>query len=153
MDNAGKKENAGKYDNEALIILQKIQDMRKYAYPIIMRWSIAQKYAVGNDIMHCMNEILELAVAVRWKLHKKTALTDLDVKNKTLQAYVKDAFDLEILKGLKSYKEWNRRSEEIGKMIGGYKNSIYEAEMAEMKKTAEQKQQQRGNPTYYHRGR
>ena len=140
MDEAGKKENAGKYDNESLIILQKIHDMRKYAYQIIMRWSIAQKYAVGNDIMHCMNEMMELAVAV-------------DVKNKTLQEYVKDAFDLEILKGLKSYKEWNRRSEEIGKMIGGYKNRIYEAEMAEMKKTAEQKQQQRGNPAYYHRGR
>ena len=35
-------------ENDTFIILQKIQDMRRYAYPIMMRWSIAEKYAVGQ---------------------------------------------------------------------------------------------------------
>ena len=118
------QKTSGITENDTLIILQKIQDMRLYAYPIMMRWSVAEKYAIGNDMMHCMNELLELAVAVRWKHFKKTTLTDLDIKNKTLQVYIKDAFELKILKGISSYKEWTRRSEEIGKLIGGYIQTV-----------------------------
>ena len=118
------RKTSGITENDTFIILQKIQDMRQYAYPIMMRWSVAEKYAIGNDMMHCMNELLELAVAVRWKHFKKTTLTDLDIKNKTLQVYIKDAFELKILKGISSYKEWTRRSEEIGKLIGGYIQTI-----------------------------
>ena len=35
-----------------------------------------------------------------------------------------DAFELKILKGISSYKEWTRRSQEIGKLIGGYIQTV-----------------------------
>lgn len=37
-------------------ILQKVEDMMVYAYPIVMRWSVAEKYAIGNDLMDCMKK-------------------------------------------------------------------------------------------------
>lgn len=122
------QKDTDKYDTDSLMILQKIHDMRVYSYPIMQRWSVAEKYAIGNDMMHCMNEMLELAVAVRWKHFKKTTLTDLDIKNKTLQEYIRSAFEMKVLKGHSSYKEWNRRSEEIGRMIGGYIAAVYAEE-------------------------
>lgn len=111
---------------ENLKIRQKVQDMIVYAMPLIERWSVAHQKLLGDDIAHCMNEMVELAAALQFEQSKKTPCKNLDMKNKALQDYITLAYALKYLKGSSSYDEWTRRSKEIGAMIGGYKKYIYE---------------------------
>ena len=50
-----------KQESENLQIRQKIWDMIAYALPLIERWSVAHQKLLGDDIAHCMNEMVELA--------------------------------------------------------------------------------------------
>lgn len=39
--------------DDSFQILQKVEDMIDYAYPLIKRWSVADKYAIGrSDGLH-----------------------------------------------------------------------------------------------------
>lgn len=125
-------------------ILQKVEDMMVYAYPIVMRWSVAEKYAIGNDLMDCMKKMLRLAVDIAEKYYKKTTLGDFDRENKTLQKYIKVAYRLRVLKGISSYKEWTNRSEEIGRMLGGYINTVVNGENSVTENTATQQRKSSG---------
>ena len=118
-DNNKEMETAG------LQILQKIEDMRVYALPLIERWSIAHQKLLGDDIAHCMNRMSELASALTVAYYKKTTISELDELNKGLQSHIRVAHRLEYLKGYKSQNEWLGRSAEIGRMIGGYKDWVY----------------------------
>ena len=44
--------------DDSFQILQKVEDMIGYAYPLIKKWSVADKYAIGNDLMDCMKKLL-----------------------------------------------------------------------------------------------
>lgn len=130
-------------------ILQKVEDMILYARPIMKRWSVADKHDIGNTLMDNMKELVQLSVDIREKYYKKTTLTDFDRKNKTLQEFIKLAYDMNILKGLSSYKEWTRRSEEIGRMIGGFINTVNGANSdADNTATQQQKSSRYGNSRY-----
>ena len=116
--------------DDSFQILQKVEDMIDYAYPLIKRWSVADKYAIGNDLMDCMKKLLRLSVDIREKYYKKTTLGDFDRENKTLQ-------------------EFTRRSEEIGRMIGGFINTVNGANSdADNTATQQQKSSRYGNSRY-----
>ena len=85
---------------------------------------------------------------IRHKFFDDT-LGDFDRENKALQEFIKVAYDLNILKGLSSYKEWTRRSEEIGRMIGGFINTVNGANSdADNTATQQQKSSRYGNSRY-----
>lgn len=135
--------------DDSFQILQKVEDMILYAHPIIKRWSVADKHDIGNTLMDNMKELVQLSVDIKEKHYKKTTLTDFDRKNKTLQEFIKLAYDMKILKGLSSYREWNRRSEEIGRMIGGFINTVNGANSdADNTATQQQKSSRYGNSRY-----
>lgn len=139
-------------DGDCLQILQKIEDMIAYSYPIMEKWSVREMRAIGNRIFDCMNDMTEYATSVRYGFYKKTDISALDKINHHLQTYIKVAYKVKALKGLSSYKEWTRRSEEIGKMIGGFINSVYEGNAANGN-TANQGQKSFGNGYRRYSGR
>lgn len=133
-----------KYQN--LQIRQMIQDMIVYAMPLIEKWKIAHQKLLGDDIAHCMNEMLELAVALEVEYSKKTPCKNLDVKNQALQDFITLAFKLKYMKGTTSHAEWTKRSKEIGAMIGSYKKWIYEeVAVQDKKESVNAKRQYSGN--------
>ena len=131
-------------DTECLQILQKIEDMIVYAYPLMEKWSVRDMRAIGNRIFDCMNDMTEHATSIRYGFYKKTDISALDKRNHQLQTYIKVAYKVKALKGLSSYKEWTRRSEEIGNMIGGFIKAVYEGNPAPGN-TANQRQKSSGN--------
>ena len=84
--------------------------------------------------------------------NKKTDISALDKRNHHLQTYIKVAFKVRALKGLSSYKEWTRRSEEIGRMIGGFISSVYDGSAAEGN-TANRRQKSSGSGNSHYRYR
>lgn len=116
-------------------ILQKIEDMIVYALPLIEKWSIPHQKLLGDDIAHCMNEMSKLASALTVAYYKKTSISELDELNQALQSYIRIADRLRYIQGKSTRGEWERRSCEIGRMIGGYKKWVY----GENQKTSQSK--------------
>lgn len=114
-------------------ILQKIEDMIVYALPLIEKWTVPHQKLLGDDMAHCMNRMLELASALTVAYYKKTAISELDEANKGLQGYVRVAYRLKYLQGISSRNEWEKRSTEIGCMIGEYKKWVYGEKIAQNK--------------------
>ena len=129
---------------------QKIIDMMVYAFPLIEKWSVSHQKLLGDDIAHCMNEMLELAAALVTDEAKKAHCKNLDCKNKALQDYITTAYKLKYLEGASSHAEWTKRSKEIGKSIGKYKQWIYNDIT---KKSPEEKKPSTKKNYYGNRGR
>ena len=110
---------------EGLTLQLKIEDLAVYALQLIERWSIAHQKLFGDDFAHCILKMSELVSALTVAYYKKTTISELDQLNKALQSYIRISYRLGYLKGSKSRNELERRSSEIGSMIGKYKEWVY----------------------------
>lgn len=104
-------------------LLQKVQDMMIYGYPILNRFPKAEKFSLAQDIRHCMNEILSLTITEEKRYSKKTTLEYLDVENEKLKIYLRVAMQLKYI-SQHTYGVWEEKLVEIGKMIGGLMKSV-----------------------------
>lgn len=104
-------------------VLQKIQDLMVYSYPILTQFPKAERFSFAQDIRHCMNMLLELAITEDKKYSKKTTLENLDIENEKLKLYIRMAFNLHYIDKHR-YGVWESKVVEIGKMIGGLIKSV-----------------------------
>ena len=104
-------------------LLQKVQDMMEYGYPMLNQFPKAEKFSLAQDIRRCMNEILELTITEDKKYTKKTTLENLDVENAKLRIYLRVSFQLHYI-SKHTYAVWEEKVVEIGKMIGGLLKSV-----------------------------
>lgn len=112
---------------------QKIDDMIQYARPIIGRWPAFYKYTIGEDIMREMLLMLRLATKARLRYMNKSTLADLDTSKAMLDVLIQQA-NKAIFTDKKgqtrrlltdhSFSVWSEYTEEIGKLIGGWLNSV-----------------------------
>lgn len=104
-------------------LLQKVQDMMVYAYPVLNQFPKAEKFSLANDIRHSMNTLLELTITEEKKYSKKTTLENLDIEKEKLMIYVRVAMKLKYI-SMHRYEVWESKIVEIGKMIGGLIKSV-----------------------------
>ena len=104
-------------------LLQKVQDMMEYGYPMLNQFPKAERFSLAQDIRHCMDSILELTITEEKKYTKKTTLETLDIENAKLQIYLRVSFRLKYI-SQHTYSVWEAKTVEIGKMIGGLIKSI-----------------------------
>ncbi|MCD8216675.1 MAG: diversity-generating retroelement protein Avd [Clostridiales bacterium] len=112
-----------KYIEENSPFLQKTFDMMDYAYPALAQFPKSEKYAMAEDIKKCMDTILEKAIEGNKKYYKKNTLQELDVAVAKLKVYVRLAHRQGFLSH-KKYEEWSKYIVEMGKMVGGWINSL-----------------------------
>lgn len=112
---------------------QKIEDMMGYARPIIGRWPPFYRYTLGEDIYREMILLLRLATRARLKYYNKTTLQELDTEKEILKALIRQANKTEFtdksgnkrkLLSDHSYGVWAEKLVEIGRLIGGWLQSI-----------------------------
>ncbi len=112
---------------------QKIEDMIGFARPMIGRWPPFYRYTLGEDIYREMIDLLRLATKARLKYYNKTTLQELDTEKEILKALVRQANKTEFtdknrnkrkLLSDHSYGVWAEKLVEIGKLIGGWLQSI-----------------------------
>lgn len=104
-------------------LLQKVQDMMVYGYPLLNQFPKAEKFSLAQDIRNCMNEILSLTIAEDKKHSKTATLEKLDVENTKLKIFLRVSMDLKYL-SRHHYGVWETKLVEIGKMIGGLIKSV-----------------------------
>ena len=104
-------------------LLQKVQDMMVYGYPILDRFPKSVKFSLAQDIRLSMNEMLRLTIAEDAKKSKLTTLEHLDVENKALMRLLWISMELKYL-SKHQYGVWEAKLVEIGRMIGGLLKSV-----------------------------
>jgi len=104
-------------------LLQKVQDMLVYGYPLLNQFPKAEKFSLAQDIRLCMNEILRLTIAEEKKKSKTATLEKLDMENTTLKIFLRVSMELKYL-SKHHYGVWEGKLVEIGKMIGGLIKSV-----------------------------
>jgi len=104
-------------------LLQKVQDMMIYGYPLLNQYPKAEKFSLAQDIRNSMNQILRLTIAEEKKKSKLTTLEYLDVENETLKRLLCVSMELKYL-SRHHYGVWETKLVEIGKMIGGLMKSV-----------------------------
>ena len=112
---------------------KKIKDMIGYARPMIARWPPFYKYTLGEQIMNEMLNMLRLVTKAELRYMNKTTLAELDTSKAVLNDFVEEANSTIFTdrKGEKrrlltdhSYGVWSEKICEIGKIIGGWTESV-----------------------------
>ncbi len=104
-------------------LLQKVQDMMIYGYPLLNQFPKAVKFTLGQDIRNSMNTMLKLTIEEDKKSNKRTPLEHLDVENEQLKHLLRIAMELKHL-SRHHYGVWETKLVEIGRMIGGLLKSV-----------------------------
>lgn len=91
-----------------------------------------EKYGLALKIRNVAYEMYELIVESQKRYHKKTTLTNLDIKHEQLRMLIRLAFELEYFNfkgkgsesseatGRKRYLAISDKVDEIGRIIGGW---------------------------------
>ena len=112
---------------------QKIADMVKYGRPIIARWPAFYKHTIGKEIMIEMLTMLRLATKARLKYMNKSTLGELDTSKEIVAMFIGQANEIVFtdrrgnerrLLTDHSYCVWSEQITEIGRLIGGWINSV-----------------------------
>ena len=106
-----------------MIIETKIEDMMVYGYTALRQFPKSEKYGMAADIKAQMDLILERTIEAKKHYYKKTTLRDLDVSLEKLRKYLRLAMKMKCLP-MKQYEIWTGQIAEIGKMVGGWINSV-----------------------------
>lgn len=104
-------------------ILQKVQDLMLYSYPILTQFPKAERFSFAQDIRHCLNTLLELTITEEKRYIKKTTIENMDVENEKLKLYIRMAHELRYIDNHR-YAVWEAKVVEIGRMIGGLLRSV-----------------------------
>lgn len=119
-----KKEIIGGYDTNTN--KSKIYEMILYGNPQLKDFPKTERYVLAGDIRKTMYTMLEMAVRLEKKYHKKTTLQDLDIEVDVLRNLLRLAKDPNLYPNQKpclnfhTWEVWMRKVDEIGRMIGGY---------------------------------
>ena len=111
-------------------IKEKIYEMILYGNPQLKDFPKTERYVLAGDIRKIMYGMLEMAVRLEKKYHKKTTLQDLDIEVDVLRNLLRLAKDPNLYPKQKpcldfhTWEVWIRKVDEIGRMIGGYMDFV-----------------------------
>lgn len=108
---------------EEFVVLQKVQDLMIYSYPVLTQFPKAVKFSLAEDIRNCMNKLLELTIEEEKRYIKKTTIQNMDIENEKLKILIRIAFELRYIDKHR-WSVWSAKTVEIGKMIGGLLKSV-----------------------------
>ena len=116
--------------NDVFKIKEKIYEMILYGNPQLKDFPKTERYVLAGDIRKTMYGMLEMAVRLEKKYHKKTTLQDLDIEVDVLRNLLRLAKDPNLYTKKKpcldfhTWEVWIRKVDEIGRMIGGYMDFV-----------------------------
>ena len=116
--------------NDVFKIKEKIYEMILYGNTQLKDFPKTERYVLAGDIRKTMYGMLEMAVRLEKKHHKKTTLQDLDIEVDVLRNLLRLAKDPNLYPKQKpcldfhTWEVWIRKVDEIGRMIGGYMDFV-----------------------------
>lgn len=111
---------------------QKIEDLIKWVRPIVRRWPKLDRETLGKDVMDSLHQMLALATKARMHYYNQSTLRDLDIAKELAKVFMREAVEttytdktgnVRYLLTTHSYGVWSKYIDEIGRLIGGWKNA------------------------------
>ena len=102
-----------------LLIEKKIRDMIVYNHIMVAQFPKHEKYLLANKVRELGYDIFEAAVTVNKKFHKKTTMSDLNVKHEVLRQFVNLAFELKYIDAQK-HRVSQLKIDEVVKLVGAW---------------------------------
>ena len=84
---------------------------------MVLQFPKHEKYLMANKVRELGYEIFEAAITVNKRFHKKTTMSDLNVKHEVLRQFVNLAFELKYIDAQK-HRVSQLKIDEVGKLIG-----------------------------------
>lgn len=106
-------------EGEYFLIERKVKNLISYVNIYTRHFPKHEKYVLGESIRRKSYELLELVVIINKKFHKKTDISQLNVKHEVFRQLINISFELGYSKQ-KSYHHLSLLVDEIGKMIGAW---------------------------------
>ena len=97
-------------------VLQKVQDMMIYGYPLLEQFPKAVKFSLAQDIRNSMNDLLRLTIEEEKRTSKRTTLEHMDVENEKLKYLLRVSMELKYL-SRHHYGVWEKKIVEIGRFV------------------------------------
>ncbi len=104
---------------QELKIVQKWEDMAKYAYVALRHLPKSERFTLGSELRASIWRGLKLIMQANHARNKMPLLQELDSEIKTMLALLRVASSLEVLP-IKKYEVWSSLLIEIGRMLGGW---------------------------------
>jgi len=106
-------------DMGSLVLYQRYYDLMMYSFPIVNRFPRDQRFVLGQQIQNQMLEIGKMIVHANKLKQKKGKLYEIDVELEKLRLLIRMAKDLGLM-SIKKYGIHCERTDEIGRMLGGW---------------------------------
>lgn len=106
-------------ERSELSVLKKFFDVMEYGHTALLQFPKHQRHILAERIDNCMTDIMELIIAANLRHHKKTTLTELDIKMHLLRHQIRLAMQRQYIT-IHRYEVWSRLIDEVGRMIGGW---------------------------------
>lgn len=108
---------------ENLKIRQKTEDMIEYGYQALSQFPKSEKFSLAQDIKRSMLSLLEQIIRTNRSHSKQAMLYNIDTELEVLRSQIRLAMRLKHLPFGK-YEVWGKQLAEIGRMLGGWINSM-----------------------------
>jgi len=117
MTNAQVRDSApqGRY----LQIERRCKDLIVYANIMVRQFPKHEKYQLADRITGLCYDLLTAAITTGKRLHKKTTLTDMNIKHELLRQLVNVAFELRYIDSRK-HRTIGLIVDDVGRMLGGW---------------------------------
>lgn len=108
----------------------KVYELIRYGNPILDGFPRYERYGLAQDIRRAQYNMMRYVIMLENKHYKKTTLGELDTELDWLRQLLRLAMDKELHANKKpcislhQYEVWSRKANEIGRMIGGYFESL-----------------------------
>lgn len=115
---------------EDFIMKNKVYELIRYGNPILDNFPRYERYGLAQEIRQTQINIMHHVITLENKHYKKTTLGELDTELDWLRQLLRLAQDRELHANKKpcislhQYEVWSRKVNEIGRMIGGYFQSL-----------------------------
>ena len=104
------------------VILNKMTDLIKLANINLNHFPRHEKYGLSQEIRRVMYEVYNLIVEGEKRYHKKTSLTELDIKHQQLRMMLKLAYELGYFK-YHNEKAKRGKAESLMSIVGNAKRT------------------------------
>lgn len=94
-------------------------DLIVYANIMVKQFPKHEKYQLAARILGLCYDLLEAAITTGKRLHKKTTLTEMNVKHEMLRQLVNTAYELRYIDAQK-HRTISLIIDEVGRMLGGW---------------------------------
>lgn len=104
---------------EYWLIIKKIREMIKYNNIMLKQFPKEEKFLLANKIRELGYNILEGAIIVNKKFHKKTTISEMNVNHELLRQLINLSHELKYIDD-KKHRVSQTNVDEVGKMIGSW---------------------------------